>query len=471
MLDSKSRSLQDMIDRVPDLVIHFRSTPAAPHNRNKPGPSPVPAEFSNWRDEQRAWRETAILFDQSHHMPELFLEGPDALKLLSHLGVNSLANFAPGRARQYVGVNHAGKIIGESIVHCLGSNRFELISGMHLQDWVAFNAETGGYDVSVKRDYQTSANSEGRTNFRFGMDGPNAERIFYDVITGEAPKISFFHTAMVEIAGAQVMALRHGMAGHFGVELSGPYAAGPMVRAALLAAGQKHGLKPGGRLAYFSTGGEGGWWAYPIPAIYTDERMRAFREWLPETSWAGQIQLAGSFISSNIEDYYVSPWDIGLNRVMKFDHDFVGREALEKMADRPHRSKVTLVWNKDDVAAIQRSMFEAGIPYKYIEFPTASYGFPQTDKVCAKDGKLVGMAGFSGYSVNEAAMLSLASVDADHAVEGSEVILTWGEPDSGSRKPHVEFHRQYQVRCTVASAPYAAAAREMRAAKADKGVA
>ena len=37
----------------------------------------VPAEYSNWRDEQRAWRDTCVLFDQSHHMPELFVRGPD----------------------------------------------------------------------------------------------------------------------------------------------------------------------------------------------------------------------------------------------------------------------------------------------------------------------------------------------------------------------------------------------------------
>ena len=32
----------------------------------------VPAEFSNWRDEQAAWRETSALFDQSHHMTDLY---------------------------------------------------------------------------------------------------------------------------------------------------------------------------------------------------------------------------------------------------------------------------------------------------------------------------------------------------------------------------------------------------------------
>src|ERR1700744_2139994 len=51
----------------------------------------VPSEYTNWRDEQRAWRETCVLFDQSHHMVEQYLEGPDALKLFSDLAINSFA--------------------------------------------------------------------------------------------------------------------------------------------------------------------------------------------------------------------------------------------------------------------------------------------------------------------------------------------------------------------------------------------
>ena len=198
MLDSGFRSLQDMIDCVPDLVTHFRNTPVAPHNRNKPGPSPVPAEFSIGGTNNTPGVEWPSSSINPTTCQSCFSRAPIGLEALQSLGINSLANFAPGLARQYVGVNHDGNVIGESIMHCLGSNRFELISGMHLQDWVAFNATAGGYDVSVTRDYQTSANSEGRTNFRFGID-PQRQKIFHDVITGDAPKISFFHTAMVEI--------------------------------------------------------------------------------------------------------------------------------------------------------------------------------------------------------------------------------------------------------------------------------
>src|SRR5436305_1768297 len=57
-------------------------------------------EFTNWRDEQRAWKETCALFDQSHHMTDLYVEGPDALKLLSELAVNSFKNFKVNTAKQ-----------------------------------------------------------------------------------------------------------------------------------------------------------------------------------------------------------------------------------------------------------------------------------------------------------------------------------------------------------------------------------
>src|SRR5882757_446870 len=397
---SQHKSLQDLIDSTPDLVDYLYNDTLGPHSRGRGSLSPVPAEFSNWRDEQRAWRNTAVLFDQSHHMPELFLKGPDALRLLSKIGINSFANFAPGRAKQLVGCNPSGQMIGDCVLHFLKKDSFELISGMPLLNWVHYHAETGGYDVSIVRDHNTSNNPTGkRTNFRYGMDGPNAWKIFSEVVEGEVTEIPFFRTARIKIAGVSVLALRHGMAGHHGVELSGAYEEGPKVRAALLQAGARYGLRPGGTRAYFSTAYESGWIAYPLPAIYTGDDMRGFREWLRADSWESQFQLGGSFRSRNLEDYYVTPWDLGYDRILKFDHDFIGRDALERRQHLPHRSKVTLVWNREDVLKVFGSMLQPEAQYKYIDLPIADYGFPHLDEVKSENGKLIGLSALCGYSV------------------------------------------------------------------------
>src|ERR1043165_8859201 len=62
----------------------------------------VPAEFSNWRSEQWAWQHSAVLFDQTHHMVNLYVRGRDALKLISETAINTTKVWPVGRAKQYV---------------------------------------------------------------------------------------------------------------------------------------------------------------------------------------------------------------------------------------------------------------------------------------------------------------------------------------------------------------------------------
>ncbi|WNJ88046.1 aminomethyl transferase family protein [Bosea sp. 685] len=450
-------SLEEFLKGIPDLVDYFYNDTTAPHSKDRSGLTPVPAEFGNWVDEQKAWRDGAVLFDQSHHMPELFLKGPDAFRMLNRIGINSFEKFVPGKAKQFVACNHDGHMIGECVLFYLGENSFELVSGMHMQNWVEYHATTGGYDVTIERDLPTSVNPQGRTQFRFGLDGPASDEIFAAVIEGPEPNIPFFNFARVRIAGCDVLALRHGMAGGRGVELAGRIADGPKVRETLLKAGASLGLRPGGTLAYFSGNSEGGWMPYPLPAVYTAAELKAYREWLPSNSWESSSQLGGSFRSQRIEDYYVTPWDMGYDRILKFDHDFIGSEALQRAAEGPRRTAVTLVWNVDDVVDIFRSQLEDELPYKQLRFPMASYSFQQNDEVRDASGELIGLSNFCGYSANERKVMSLANIARDRATPGLDVTVTWGEPDGGSRKRHVERHRQKIVRAQVAPWPYAMA--------------
>ena len=97
-----------------------------------------------------------------------------------------------------------------------------------------------------------------------------------------------------------------------------------------------------------------------MPAIFGPE-LRGYREWLDADALGS---LGGSMDSADITDYYVTPYDIGYGRTVKFDHDFLGREALERVAaeDTASRAKVTLVWNPDDLALAVRSLCEPGDP-------------------------------------------------------------------------------------------------------------
>jgi vanillate/3-O-methylgallate O-demethylase len=457
-------SLQELMDGIPDLVEYFYNDTIAPHPKHNHRLNQViPLEFTNWRDEQRAWRETAIIFDQSHHMPALFLKGPDAFALLERVAINSLANFTTDRAKQIVGCTPCGHVIQDCIGYRHGKESFELISGMTLLNWVEYQAATGSYDVTVERDAATPYNTTGRrAKYRFQLDGPNAGAIFAALVEGEVPAMAFFRTASVTIAGCEVLVLRHGMAGNQGVELSGRYEDMETVRSAILKAGEEHDLKRGGQLTYFSTPLETGWMSYPCPGIFTDDALRGFREWLPPNGWEANQHLAGSYYASDIERYYVTPWNLGYGKILKFDHDFIGREALEAQQDEPHRTKVTLVWNEDDVMAVYQSMFGNGPRYKAFPLPEVNYGFPHFDEVRSPSGELVGLSCHAGYSNNDRVMISLAMLDPSHTEIGTEVVVTWGEPAGGSRKPEVERHEQVQIRATVAPVPYSETVRQRK---------
>ncbi len=63
---------------------------------------------------------------------------------------------------------------------------------------------------------------------------------------------------------------------------------------------------PCGARAYASNTLESGWIPSPLPAIYTGEALRGYREWLGADSYEATNALAGSFVSDDIEDGYTN---------------------------------------------------------------------------------------------------------------------------------------------------------------------
>ena len=66
-------------------------------------------------------------------------------------------------------------------------------------------------------------------------------------------------------------------------------------------------------------------------------------------SYEANASLGGSSVSGKIEDYYTTPHELGYGPFTKFDHDFIGKEALQAMEGKVHRQKVTFAWNDQDV--------------------------------------------------------------------------------------------------------------------------
>lgn len=444
-----TESLEAAIRRVGNAVDLLRNMPGRPNSQV------VDAQFTNWQSEVHAWRNSCAFLDQSHHMIDLYVKGPDAHALLASLGVNSFASFSPGMAKQFVAASPDGFYLGDCVLFYLEEKLFNLVGRRTLMDWVEFNAASAKWDVTTERDLQT-LDRGGRppVAYRYEVQGPLAGALMEKVTGRVLPDVKFFGMTDFQIAGKNVRALRHGMAGEIGFEIFGPWAEGDAVRDAILEAGEAFGLLRVGSVAYSTANLESGWVPGPLPAIFSQDELKGYREWLPAK--AGGV-LAGSLYTQDITDYYVTPYDLGYGRLIKFDHDFVGAEALQHRAKQPQRKKVTLVWEAEDMARIVSSMWRDGPKYKYFNMPKARYGLYQVDEVL-KDGERVGLSMDCGYLANERVVVSLAVVDESVAAPGSTVTVRWGE-EPNSRKLQVEPHVQTEIRATVAPVPYGSHAR------------
>ena len=161
-----------------------------------------------------------MLFDQSHHMTDLFLEGPGALRLLSELAVNSFASYRPEMGKQFVAVDHAGYVIGDGILFYLGDESFDLVG------------TPGDRQLGRLQRTPLRLRPDGRARRPLGapqgppatalpLRAPGADRLGRSSngsVGGPLPEVGFFRMARFSFAGTEVRALRHGMAGQPGFD-------------------------------------------------------------------------------------------------------------------------------------------------------------------------------------------------------------------------------------------------------------
>ncbi len=420
---------------------------------------PIAPQYTNWYEEVKAWREGAVLLNQSYHMTDLYVRGPDTVKFLSHIGINSFANFGKNKAKQLICCNYDGYVIGDVILLGLEDDEALLIGRPPVCNWAAFQAEISDFDVTTEFDIRSLENTDKpRKLYRYEVQGPKALDILNEVNEGGELTTKFFNMGEITIAGCKGRTLSHGMGGAQGLEIWGPYEEGEKVYNRLMEIGEKYGMLRAGARAYSCAAMESGWIPSPLPAIYSGEKIKPYREWLSANGFEATCSVGGSFQPENVEEYYLTPWDLDYHRVLKFDHDFIGRDALEKMIDSVHRTKVTLVWSKEDVLKIFAGMMEEYPGPKLMELPAGHYAAHPYDQVLVND-QMIGISTYPVYSANERAWISLAVISKDHSTQGDIVDILWGEADGGTNKPHVEKHKQMKVSAEVHPWPIHAASR------------
>lgn len=391
-------------------------------------------EYTDWMDESMSWKETCYIGDWSF-LAETRFTGPDAAKLLADVSVNSFANFAIGQSKHLIHTDTNGHVIHEGVLSRFGDEEYMLFGRGGF--WTDYNLRHGSYD----------AKSEFLDWFVFQVSGPFALKLVEKLVGHSMRDVKFMHSISVKIAGHDVRALRQGMSGEIGFELQGPREHADEIYAAVLAAGEEFGIR---RMGARVSGVNHLEACFPtivvdyLPAVFEpgmEDYKAEFFAAMP--GFAKTFNVAGSFDGQKISDYYRDPVELGWGRNVKFDHDFIGREALEQVMANPTRVMRTLVWNADDVTEVYRSLFSKDTPYPVMELPRDQRGFMWADQVL-KDGQPAGVATSRGYSYYFREMLSLATMNVDCADIGTEVVVLWGNPSG----PQIE------IRATVAQAPY-----------------
>ena len=261
-------------------------------------------------------------------------------------------------------------MIGDAILFYLDENKFNLVGRPPAANWVQYHVETGGYKASAERDERSAVNQGRRKTYRYQVQGPHALRVMEKVTGKPAPDIRFFHMECLQRRGPRASAPC--VTEWWGSPDGNCLARGRTARRCATPLSKPVKSTESGKWAREPIPPrclESGWIPSPLPAIYIGEEMKGYRQWLTPKSYEAMASLGGSFYSDDITDYYLTPYDLGYGPFVKFDHDFVGRAALEKMADNQRRKKVTLVWNGDDVARVFGSLFHAG-RHRQVHRPT-----------------------------------------------------------------------------------------------------
>lgn len=239
------------------------------------------------RREHEAVRTAAGLFDVSH-MGEFLVEGPDAMRFVSHVTSNDPAQLAIGQVQYSVFCHPDGGIVDDLLVYRMEDDVFRLVvNGANIaKDWNHVSRLSDGFDVRLTDESDDIG--------LIALQGPAAERILQPLVDVDLDTMGFYWFERGSVDGVPGVISRTGYTGEAGFEL---YLPPDGIRSAwdrLLSAGAEHGLVPAG--------------------LGSRDSLR--------------LEVGYALYGNDIDDG-TSPLEAGLSWLVKLGKgDFVGRDAL-----------------------------------------------------------------------------------------------------------------------------------------------
>ncbi len=390
-------------------------------------------EGDGWQQESMSWKTSCYVAANLTGPMQATYRGPGAQELLSRLSINDVHTWPIGTSKHLVMPDEHGLVANHGLAIRDAEESFRQLASL---PWPIFQAPRMGLDVEISVD----------EIFILQIAGPTSIQVIERLLGTSLRDLDFLAVRDISIAGTDVELdlelSRIGMVGTLAYEIRGPLAAGPAVYDAVYRAGQDFGIKRLGWRTYAVNHTEGG---FPqvnctfLPSAVADEGFAQQFAGMLNTNHTGSIDPADA------RARFRTPQEVNWAWMARFDHDFLGREAVEAEAADPKRKTVILRWNHEDILDVFASQFEPGEEYKYIEFPCAPQQLAggHADLV-TKGDEPVGVSSAAVYSYYYREMLSQCAIDLEQSEIGTEVVLHWG--DHGRRIK--------EIRATVERFPY-----------------
>ncbi len=293
-----------------------------------------PAWFDRWAAEHRAAREDVIAMDMSF-MSKFLVQGRDAGRLLERLSANHVDG-DPGVITYTQWLNEGGTLEADLTVTKLDDERFWVVASdtahRHVETWM--RRHTGDLHAAVTD--MTSGFAQ------LNIQGPRSRELLQSLTSVDLSNEAFpFRTARsIDIGFARALCVRITYLGELGYELYVPTEQATHLYDRVVAAGPAYDLRHAGLKSLASLRMEKGYRDYGHDIDNTDSVLEA-----------------------------------GLGFAVSYDHDFIGRAAVEaKKAEGPLSRKLVqvLLTDPDPLLFHAEPVLRDGKPVGYVR--AASYG-------------------------------------------------------------------------------------------------